>query len=85
MVNAVLRLPAVRQKYPRSRSSIYNDIDLGTFPPPIALGSNCVAWPENEVDAVIAARVAGKSDDEVRRLVKMLVAERKGKIERKSA
>jgi prophage regulatory protein len=36
-----------------------------------------VGWPANEVAALNAARIAGKSDDEIRQLVRKLEAARK--------
>lgn len=73
----LLRRPEVEARYGRRRSAIYNDIQNGLFPPPIQFSSRCSAWPENEVDAVIGARIAGQSNDEVRELVRQLVAARK--------
>ena len=62
--------------YGKSRSSIYADIADGVWPPSVRLGANCVAWLEHETQAVLAARVAGKTAEEVRELVKELVAAR---------
>lgn len=33
--------------------------------PPISQGLQAVAYPEHEIQAIIAARIAGKSDDEI--------------------
>lgn len=78
MTNSVvmLRKGSVREKYGRSISTMYSDISKGVFVPPVALGKRCSAWPEHEVDAVLAARIAGKSDNEIRQLVNKLVAAR---------
>lgn len=65
-------------KYPISRSTLYLDIARGTFVPPISLGARAVAWRENEVDAVIAARTASLSDCEVSDMIVLLVAARPG-------
>ena len=46
------------------------------FIPPISLGQRCVAWPEHEVDALIAARAAGADDTKISGLVAELVAAR---------
>ncbi len=43
----------------------------------VSLGANSVGWPLHEIDAIIAARVAGKSDDEIRLLVSELETARK--------
>lgn len=77
MATAILRLPSVLNKRGRSRSAHYLDIHEGLFTPPVPIGSRAVGWPENEVDAINAARIAGKSDCEIRELVRRLVAARK--------
>jgi prophage regulatory protein len=71
------RLPTVLAKRGRGRASHYNDINAGLFPPPVNIGLSAVAWPAHETEAVNAARLAGKSDDEIRKLVADLVASRK--------
>lgn len=73
---AILRLHELRARYPRGRSSIYRDIENGVMVPPVSLGARCVGWPSIELDAIIAARIAGQGDDEVRRLVSRLITER---------
>jgi len=62
----------------RGHSSHFNDIKLGLFVHPIAVGPRSRRYPDYEVDAINAARVAGKSDDEIRQLVATLEAARKG-------
>jgi hypothetical protein len=42
----------------RTRSAIYRLCQLGQFPRPIALGPRASAWPSDEVDGWIAARIA---------------------------
>lgn len=48
----------------------------GTLPKPVKLGKTCSRWPGGEIDAVIAARVAGQGDKELRALVAELMAAR---------
>ena len=55
-----------------SKSGVYCQIKDGTFPKQIKWGQRAVRWPANEVQAVIDARKAGKSNDEVRELVRQL-------------
>ncbi|QBQ56640.1 helix-turn-helix transcriptional regulator [Nitrosococcus wardiae] len=73
----ILRLPAVKARTGLSRSTIYLHISEGRFPKPVPLGARAVGWPEDEVKAINAARIAGKSDDEIRALVIKLHADRK--------
>jgi prophage regulatory protein len=60
-----------------SRSTLYRRIVEGVHPPPVRLGARARRYPEREVDAVIAARIAGQSDEELRQLVNRLREERK--------
>ncbi len=73
----LLKLPQVLGQTAKARSTHYNDIKSGLMTPPVLLGAKSVAWPENEITAINAARIAGKSDDEIRQLVAGLVANRK--------
>lgn len=72
----LLRLPPVLDRRGVGRSKHYGDIQAGLFTPPINASARSVAWPEHEVDVLVAARIAGKSDDEIRRLVRRLVSQR---------
>jgi len=67
-VEAIIGLP---------RSTMYLRIQEGTFIKPVKLGARTVGWPSNEIAEINAARIAGKSDDEIRTLVVKLEAARK--------
>ena len=73
----LLRLPEVLRRRGRSRSAHYLDIEAGLFPHPVSIGKGSIAWPDYEVSAVNAARVAGKTEEEIRDLVASLEAARK--------
>ena len=45
-----LKLPEVRIRTGKSRSSIYQGVKDGTFPKPIKLGPRAVAWIETEIE-----------------------------------
>ena len=77
MPHIILRLPAVLQRRGKSRSSHYADIKAGLFVKPVKLGLRARGTPEDEVDTLVAATIADKSDDEIRALVVKLVAARK--------
>jgi hypothetical protein len=49
----------------------------GLFTHPVQIGLRAVGWPSSEVAALNAARIAGKSDEEIRALVVRLEAARK--------
>jgi prophage regulatory protein len=60
----------------RADASQYNAIREGLFTTGVAIGRRSKGWPDYEVKAIAAARIAGKSDDEIRELVKVLLAKR---------
>jgi prophage regulatory protein len=74
---AFLRLPAVCTVRGRSRSSTYNDVKDQLLTEPVRIGAGAVAWPASEIRAINCARIAGKTDDEIRALVRALHAARK--------
>jgi prophage regulatory protein len=76
MPRRLLKLNAVRDVTALGSTSVYKHVKAGTFPPPIKLTTRSSAWVEDEVAAVNEARIAGKSDDDLRRLVARLVAQR---------
>jgi len=78
MTHTILRIPAVKFESGLSRSTIYLRIDQGLWTKPVSLGARAVGWPSDEVAAINAARIAGKTDEEVRSLVAKLEAARKG-------
>ena len=77
MLQTIFRLPAVKAESGYSRSTIYLRISQGLWTKPVSLGARAVGWPADEVAALNAARIAGKSDDEIRELVVMLESARK--------
>jgi prophage regulatory protein len=77
MTHTILRLPAVKAKTGNSRSTHYLRIAQGLFTKPVRLGPRAVGWPSIEVDAINAARIAGKAEEEIRALVVKLEASRK--------
>jgi prophage regulatory protein len=77
MTHTILRLPTVLRERGRSRSSHYLDIQEGLFTHPVSIGSRAVGWPSDEVAALNAARIAGKTDEQIRALVVALEAARK--------
>ena len=77
MVTTILRLPTVLHERGRSRSSHYQDIKQGLFTKSVVIGTRAVGWPTHEVTALNRARIAGKSNEEIRVLVANLEAARK--------
>jgi prophage regulatory protein len=77
MTNNILRLPSVIASTGLSRSTIYLRITQGVFPKSVSLGARAVGWPASEIAALNAARIAGKSNSEIRDMVVKLEAARK--------
>ena len=77
MMHTILRIPAVKTQSGLSRSTIYLRIAQGLWTKPVSLGARAVGWPSDEVAAINAARIAGKTDEEVRALVAKLEVSRK--------
>lgn len=59
--NRLLKRTDVELKTGLSRSSIYSAIRARTFPEPIAIAPNRVAWLEAEIDQWIAARLTERN------------------------
>ena len=76
MLQFILRLPTVKAQTGYSRSTVYLRIAQGLFVKPVRLGDRAVGWPAGDVAAINAARIAGKSDADIRMLVDKLEAAR---------
>ncbi len=73
---AILRRKTVESLTGHARSTIYLHIAQGLFPKPVNLGVRAVGWPAGEIEAINAARIAGKPDSEIRAMVAKLHARR---------
>lgn len=74
---SILRMPGVKAKTGhKSHATIYGAIKAGLFTKPVQIGMRSVGWPEAEVQAINSARIAGKSETEIRALVVQLHAKR---------
>lgn len=73
----ILRMQAVKAETGhRSHASIYSAIQAGMFTKPVQIGPRAVGWPSDEVKAINAMRIAGKSDADIKALVSRLHAKR---------
>ena len=72
----ILRRKQVEAETGYSRSTIYLRISQGLWPRPVSLGARAVGWPAGEVMALNAARIASKTDAEIRALVANMQAAR---------
>ena len=78
----MLRLPQVKDQSGHARSTLYGHIARGLWTRPVKLGPRSVAWPAHEVRALNTARMAGRSEADVRALVAQLEEARHPKGER---
>jgi prophage regulatory protein len=67
MTFQLISLSGVRQRLPRSRSTIYAEIARGVFPRPLKVGRGSF-WRDDEVDDLIAAYAAGASEEDLKGL-----------------
>lgn len=49
----LLKLKEVLEIYPISKTSWYEGIRIGLYPPPIRLGKKTVAWRSTDIEAAI--------------------------------
>lgn len=73
----IFRLPEVKRVLGhRADASVYNAIRAGLITTGVAIGQRAKGWPDYEIDAINAARIAGKSEAEIRELVMALHTKR---------
>jgi prophage regulatory protein len=73
----ILRLPEVKRVLGhRANASVYNAIKAGLFTTGVAIGQRAKGWPDYEAQTIAAARVAGKTEEEIRGIVQYLHQQR---------
>lgn len=72
----IKRAKDARGQFGIAQSTFYEWITRGLMTPGIALGWRSVGWPAHELDAIAVARISGKTEDEIRALVRNLIAAR---------
>jgi prophage regulatory protein len=77
MENAIDRLPAVLQAKGLKRSAHYEEVKAGLWTEGVSLGARAKGWPRRETELLLAARIAGKTPEEIRQLVRALHAARR--------
>jgi prophage regulatory protein len=73
---ALLRLRDVCKRTGVGRSTLYVHMQRGLMPRPIKVAERVGALPDYEVDEIVAARIRGATEDEIRALVSRLEAAR---------
>lgn len=72
----LIRRPEVLKLTARSKSSLSLDEKNGLFVPPISIGNRAIAYRKVEVEAVVNARIQGKSNEQIKQLVSELINQR---------
>jgi prophage regulatory protein len=72
----VIRKPEIKHLNGLSNTSYFEQIKKGLVVPFFSIGARAVAVYEDEIITVTTARAAGKSDDEIRKIVKALIKQR---------
>jgi prophage regulatory protein len=78
------RKSEVLQRIGLSRSTLHSKVQNGLWCPPISLGARAVGFIKYETDELITALINGHTPDEIRDLVRMLLEERKSRVEGES-
>lgn len=73
----IWRLPQALSESGKTRSPWYQDIARGLMTRPVKLSRRAAGWPADEVKAITQARIAGLTEDAIRKLVDRLHAKRK--------
>lgn len=72
----IMRRPEVLTQTGLSKSTLQLRINNGLFCPPVSLGNRAVGFISSEINAVLNALFAEKSNDEIRVLVLSLIEQR---------
>jgi prophage regulatory protein len=75
-MRTIMRQPALEAATGFPKSTTYYYIKHGLLPKPIKLGPRAVGFLSDEIEAVMNARIAGKSDAEIKTLVAELEEQR---------
>ena len=74
--NRILRKAEVLHVFGISKSTLYNRINDGTFPPPISIGGSSKGWLESEVSILVKALAANLNNSELKNVISSLIRNR---------
>jgi len=74
--NRFWRMKDLRTVLGLCKSTIYDRIKKGLLPPSVRIAEQAVGWPSDEICKIVAAQIAGHSDDIIKALVCQLVQDR---------
>ena len=78
---SIIRGNELNQQLSISTSTREKQEKLGFLPPSISLGERAKGWLKHEIDAFIAARALGHSNEELQKLVTQIIQSRKSTLE----
>lgn len=76
MMLELIKSAEARSSLGIGNTTFYEQLNAGLITPAVKLGVHSVAWPKHEIQAIVAARIAGESDEQIRALVKQLIEDR---------
>lgn len=72
------KLPDVKSALAKSRTTIYRNIQCGTFTRGVEIGGDRVAWPDYEIEVINRAKISGFTEAAIKKLVTKLHGLREG-------
>ncbi len=72
----IVRKPEVLNTLGISRTTLFNRINDGLFPPGCSLGGRAVGWLESEIQSILQVFLSGASQDDIKQHVINLVKNR---------
>ena len=66
------RLPETLRRTGHGRSTHFKKVQDGLFTRPVRISAKRSGWPLHEVETLVAARIAGLNDEQIRALVQEL-------------
>lgn len=69
-MSKILRMKDIKSKFGLSKSCLYSLIGNGYFPRGFRIGARAVGWLEPHVERVLNARAEGKTDEQIKSLVR---------------
>ena len=61
MSTEIWRLPRVLSTIGMGRSWVYDQVNAGSFPPPVKLGVRAVGWRQSDIEAWLATRCSERA------------------------
>ncbi len=71
-ISTLIPKALVCAKIGKGNTGLYADISAKLCVKPVKAGPRASRWPSHEIDAIVAARMAGATDEQVRALVTRL-------------